>query len=118
MERNLKNAKNELLGLIAASGSEILCAELFYTPSLLWSMDEDNNAPPSKEISLKANHTEEELQEFLNSLDFGYDSGYGGQELFGTVWFKNPEIWAVRDEYDGSEWWNIVSKPEIPNYLK
>ena len=69
MERNLKNAKNELLGLIAASGSEILCAELFYTPSLLWSMDEDNNAPPSKEFSLKANHTEEELQEFLNSLD-------------------------------------------------
>lgn len=114
----LKNAKNELLGLIAASDSEILSAEITYVPSTLWAMSDNGEAPPSLVLYLKTNHTEEELNNFLNSLDFGYDSGFGGQELYGTVWFKNPEIWAERDEYDGSEWWNIVSKPEIPNYLK
>ena len=40
-------------------------------------------------------------QSFLNDLNFEYDSGYGGQELYGTVWFKD-NTWAGRGEYDGS----------------
>jgi len=45
-----------------------------------------------------------------------YDSGYGGQELFGTIWMKNGD-WLERGEYDGSEWWEYKTCPEIPNEL-
>jgi hypothetical protein len=45
-----------------------------------------------------------------------YYSGYGGQELFGTVWMDNGE-YITRGEYDGSEWWNYHRVPEIPNEL-
>lgn len=42
-----------------------------------------------------------------------YDSGYGGQELFGTLWFSDGS-WADRGEYDGAEWWEHRSFPAIP----
>ena len=48
---------------------------------------------------------------------YEYDSGYGGQELFGTVWMDNGE-WLTRGEYDGSEWWEHHRRPSIPEYLE
>lgn len=47
---------------------------------------------------------------FMNSLDFIYDAGYGSQELFGEVMFTDG-TWLERDEYDGSENWRLVEKP-------
>ena len=67
-------------------------------------------------FELKVNHTEEEFQSFLNSLNFDYDSGYGGQELFGTVWLEDG-TWCTRGEYDGSEWWIHNQRPKIPSEL-
>jgi hypothetical protein len=55
-------------------------------------------------------------ESFLEQLNFGYDSGYGSQELFGIVWFEDGS-WAERDEYDGSEWWQRYSCPQIPENL-
>lgn len=49
--------------------------------------------------------------------EHSYDSGYGGQELFGCVWMDNGE-WITRGEYDGSEWWDYHRIPEIPNKMK
>jgi hypothetical protein len=46
-------------------------------------------------------------------LDFEYDNGYGGQELYGTVWLVD-ETWLSRGEYDGSEWWEHNVLPVIP----
>lgn len=66
---------------------------------------------------LKSGHTEEDYQAFLGSLDFNYDNGYGGQNLFGTIWCKNG-VWFDRGEYDGSEWWNRNEYPAIPDELK
>lgn len=65
---------------------------------------------------LKVNHTEEEFQSFLNSLNFDYYSGFGGQELFGTIWLTD-DTWCTRGEYDGSEWWVHNQLPEIPSEL-
>lgn len=43
-----------------------------------------------------------------NSLDdvenLEYDAGFGTQELYGYVWFKDGS-WLERHEYDGSEEW-------------
>ena len=53
------------------------------------------------------------LEEVLPRLDFDYDSGYGSQELFGTIWY-NDGSWSDRGEYDGSEWWQYQKCPPLP----
>ena len=65
-----------------------------------------------KTIILKINYTEEEFENFLNELDFKYNSGYGEQELYGHVWL-NDNSWLERSEYDGSEKWKYKQSPEI-----
>ena len=57
------------------------------------------------------------MQTALDLLDFEYDNGYGTQEVFGVVWFADG-TWAERGEYDGSEWWEHHTIPEIPEHLK
>ena len=70
----------------------------------------------SKRLELPVSYTQEQYDEFVNSLDFEYDDGYGGQELFGTIWYKDG-TWSDRGEYEGSEWWNYQSCPDIPQEL-
>ena len=54
------------------------------------------------------------LEEVLPLLDFYYDNGYGGQILYGNIWYTDG-TWSERGEYDGSEWWAYKCCPEIPN---
>ena len=103
----MTNAKEEMLELL--KGKEIKCATVTNGDSWL---DENER----RTIVLKVEYTADDYERFLKELDFNYDSGYGGQELFGTVWFKD-NTWAGRGEYDGSEWWEIHSLPEIPKEL-
>lgn len=114
MSRANLNAKEEFLSSI--STRPVKCAEIVYRASSLWDINEED-APPPNYIILKVGHTEEELESFFDKLDFNYDAGYGGQELFGTVWFKDSEEWMTRGEYDGSEWWETHSIPAIPQHL-
>lgn len=53
------------------------------------------------------------LSQVINELNFNYDSSFGAQELFGYVWFTDG-TWSERGEYDGSEWWKHIERPEIP----
>jgi hypothetical protein len=53
------------------------------------------------------------LRDVAPLLDFEYDAGFGSQELFGTIWYADG-TWSERAEYDGSEWWRRVSRPQIP----
>ena len=54
------------------------------------------------------------LESVLERLDFDYDNGYGGQELFGIIWYEDG-TWSDRREYDGSEWWEHHKCPDLPN---
>ena len=56
---------------------------------------------------------EADFAEFLQSLDFEYDNGYGTQELFGEIWYEDGS-WSEREEYDGSECWAHKCSPTIP----
>jgi hypothetical protein len=114
MSRANMNAKEEFLSAI--STRPVKCAEISYGASSLWTMN-DEDEPTSKKIFLKVGYNETAWEEFLEQLDFDYDAGYGGQELFGTVWFSASDEWMTRGEYDGSEWWEVHSKPQIPNHL-
>ena len=61
---------------------------------------------------LKVNHSEKDYKDFLELLDFDYDSGFGSQDLFGTIWIEDGS-WLSRGEYDGSEWWEHNKLPAI-----
>ena len=102
------NAKQELLKLL--KNKEIICAEIFFSTE---GIDLNN----SKKFILKTNYTINDYKTFLSKLDFNYDNGFGIQQLFGTIWFKN-NIWAERREHNGSEWWEILFLPNIPNKLQ
>lgn len=64
--------------------------------------------------TLYEGYTEKEWKAFLEKLaNHNYDSGYGGQELFGTIWYEDG-TYSDRGEYDGSEWWDYHKAPEKP----
>lgn len=58
-----------------------------------------------------------DLFKLLEYLDFEYDDGFGNQELFGIILFKD-NTWMERAEYDGSEWWEYKKCPTVDEILK
>ena len=46
-----------------------------------------------------------------------YDSGYGAQELFGTIVMQDGS-WYTRHQYDGSESWEHHTVPKTPEWAK
>jgi hypothetical protein len=105
----MTNAKEELLGSLKNRNAVMKCGVVVH--DRYFGFDEDNR---DDSIVLKLNHNAADLEEFLTKLDFEYDSGYGGQELYGTIWLDDG-TWLSRGEYDGSEWWEHNVLPEIPN---
>ena len=103
------NAKAELCSILENYGVTIKCAQITADPYF----NDENTVKP---CSLKVGHTIEELMTFLETLNITYDNGYGGQNLFGTVWLTNND-WLTRDEYDGNEWWEYHTIPGIPTSL-
>ena len=98
----MANAKQELFA-ITKNLAKVKCASISF---------EQWGATPYK-ANLKVGHTTEEFLQFMDKLDFVYDNRYGTHELHGTVWLEDG-TWLVRKEYDGSEWWEYVFSPEIP----
>ena len=118
------NAKEELLRVLATPSGlipdffRIKCADITIKACTKRALEqfgvyEDPNPVVAK---LHTNKTGNDLKEFLDKLDVVYDCGYGGQELFGTVWL-NDGTWLTREEYDGSEGWVHQKLPEIPEDL-
>ena len=99
------NAKEEFVELV--KDFTVVAADITYEPNY------DNQIP----IRLKAGHTQADYEHFLRQLDFEYDNSYGHQFLYGTIWFLE-NCWAERGEYDGSEWWSMCTRPELPDYLQ
>lgn len=66
-----------------------------------------------EKIELYPNYSTEDYVQFLEILDFDYDSGYGSQGIYGFIWYEDGTF-SERGEYDGSEWFSHVKTPEIP----
>jgi hypothetical protein len=63
---------------------------------------------------LKSTRTVEDEMNFIKVLQgINYNDGYGLQQLFGTIVFKDG-TWMERREYDGSEWWEHYRVPTEP----
>ena len=106
----MENSKNELVEKLIDK-AKVLCAWVGYKESY------DGEKKYENLYELKTNHTEKEFTDFLNDLDFNYDDGYGGQELFGYIWLEDG-TWLERGEYDGSEWWSYKHCLKIPKELQ
>lgn len=66
----------------------------------------------TKVATLPSKRTKEDEIRFLETLkEINYDNGYGMQQLFGTIVFKDG-TWLKRSEYNGSEWWAHYKLPE------
>jgi hypothetical protein len=98
-----RNALTDLLDM--CNQDEIVCADINI---------EDGWLSEKPLCSLPINHTPVQLLAFLAIMDFDYDAGFDGQELFGTVILTDYR-WLERHEYDGSEWWELkeYTIPEI-----
>ena len=100
-----ENAKIEFLNHI--SNRNVICATI--RRGYDWDSD-------STVFNLTTGWTKEDWDNFLSDLDFDYDSGYGTQNLFGTIWYEDG-TWSDRGEYDGSEWYEHHACPPIPKDL-
>lgn len=101
------NAKKELKSILKKEKTNIICAHIIT----------GSHYSDEKHFILKLNYDKNQYNTFMESLDFQYDAGYGGQILFGTVWLDN-NCWLSRGEYDGSEWWDWNQYPEYPDSVK
>lgn len=101
------NAKDELLEEVKESGSTVKCALIDFGRSY---------GKEQSRFALPIGYSEERYAKFIDSLNFNYDNGYGGQFLYGIVWLEDG-TWLSRGEYDGCEWWNHNVLPPIPNEL-
>ena len=111
----MTNAKEELIKTLKGTKSIVKCATIRCERHSYW--DDHDNYKRSESIYLIEGYTPTEYEEFLQKLDFEYDAGYGGQELYGLVWLMEENTWLERGEYDGSEWWNFQECPPIPKSL-
>lgn len=105
----MRNAKKEFLDHIndrCIGGRTVRCAWVQFE------YHRDDNDKPIKHV-LPVGYTPEDLVLFLEEINQNYDNSYGGQELFGTIWYTDGITWSERGEYDGSEWWEFREVPDI-----
>ncbi len=107
----MTNAMTELQTVLAKEGvASLLAAEVSFNEDFKYRRED---VPADEIFTLPMEFTLEQKVEFWKFLDRQYDSGYGSQQLFGTVWLQDGS-WLTRGEYDGSEWWAHQKRPPIP----
>ena len=116
------NAMQELLAMFKDEQTtcNVRCAVVGLRSSKTWDLDLQDIVDGQmclRRAVLVENWDNDQWCNFLQDLNFNYDNGYGTQELFGVVWFKDGS-WLERDEYDGSEWWQLKKSPTLPERME
>lgn len=62
---------------------------------------------------LQVGYTPDDYLLFLKDIDVEYNNGFGGQNLYGVIWYNGDLTWSTRGEYDGSEWWEFNEVPKV-----
>jgi hypothetical protein len=107
---NARTELQEFLDLVISNTRHLRCADIAFD---IWQLRDNSE----KKFLLLEEYTQEQFEQWLASLDFEYDAGFGGQMLYGTLWFTDGS-WGSRGEYDGSEWWVLNIYPVIPDELR
>lgn len=103
------NAREEFINHVGVKS--VLCAQIQRGNDYY-----DNSYGSPSVFNLTTGWDSEDWNKFLSDLNFEYDCGYGGQNLFGTIWYVDG-TWSDRGEYDGSEWYDYHVCPPIPKDL-
>ena len=53
----------------------------------------------------------QDLDVFFKSMDFCYDSDYGGDVIEPKLVIVGDDWWLERHEYDGASWWEFKKIP-------
>lgn len=53
------------------------------------------------------------IEQFKELANKEYDDGFGGQEVAKDLKIVGNNFWLERHEYDGSEWWEYKSIPNL-----
>ena len=65
----------------------------------------------------RATHTKMAVKEFLEHANVEYDDGYGIEEINTDLILVGKDFWLERHEYDGSEWWEYKSMPNVSDFV-
>ena len=103
----MTNAKTEVIEFV--KDSTVIAAQISFQP-----FNHDSQVEVNMEFQFRLG---DNWDDFCNKLGFEYNSSFGTQQLFGTIWFQDGS-WGTRGEYDGAEWWQHHTRPEIPENLR
>ena len=62
-------------------------------------------------------HTKMTVKEFLEHANVEYNDGYGLEDINTNLILVGKDFWLERHEYDGSEWWEYKSMPNINDFV-
>ena len=65
----------------------------------------------------KSDHSKMTVKEFLEHANFEYDDGYGSEVINTDLILVGKDFWLERHEYDGSEWWEYKSMPNVNDFI-
>ncbi len=58
------------------------------------------------------------INQFIELANVDYDEGYGIEEVATDLLVVGSNWWLERHEYDGSEWWEYKSMPQMPQEVR
>ena len=65
----------------------------------------------------RATHTKMTVKEFLEHANVEYNDGYGSEEINTDLILVGKDFWLERGTYDGSEWWEYKSMPNVNDFV-
>ena len=68
-------------------------------------------------IGDRTTHTRMTVKDFLEHANVEYNGGYGIEEINTKLILVGKDFWLERHEYDGSEWWEYKSMPNINDFV-
>ena len=57
------------------------------------------------------------VEDFIEHANFEYNDGYGIEEINTDLILVGKDFWLERHEYDGSEWWEYKSMPNVNDFV-
>lgn len=73
----------------------------------------ENKKEPEDVVAIIDGEFRTSWENFVEIADFEYDDGFGGSEICEILKIVGKDFWLERHEYDGSEWWEYKTMPNI-----
>lgn len=65
----------------------------------------------------RTTHTKMTMKDFLEHANVEYKNGFGIEEINTELILVGKDFWLERHEYDGSEWWEYKSMPNVNDFV-